>query len=964
MLKWLCLLVFGSAILSANGQNTIGLPLIKNYSKTDFKGGSQSWGIDQDESGRMYFANNEGLITYDGSYWRIYPLPNRTITRSVKVGTQGRIYVGGQGEAGYFSPDEKGGLQYHSILHLMPEANRDIADVWNIELVGEAVFFRTTDRILEFLNQTVQVFPAPQEWVYLEKLGNTLFAQDEMQGLFTWANETWKPVENGKLTAGDAIHGGIILSDDSLILVSYHNGNFLFTGNTLTHASQLTPSIFSEVVSVRPLNKNEYAMGTTGEGCIIFNKRGEMVQRITHTEGLQDNSILCLELDRDGNLWTGLNNGISLIAYNAAIKFIKPNRASELSGYSSRVFNKDLYVATNDGAYRVSLNKAPADLAFCKGEFRQIPGSNGLAYRLDEVNQQLMMAHNEGTFHIANGRAEKLSADASWLFVPVSQVVPSSRIMVGNYTGIKWLNYAAGRFTATANLGGLRESFRFLAIDNDFQIWASHPYRGIFQVQFDPDSLGYHTQLFTEKDGLPSALDNHVFRVKNKVVFATSSGIYEFNKTNSKFEPSAFLLPMFGKTPVRYLKEDNEGNLWFVSDKRLGYLDFHPKKKPGFTITYFPEITGQIFSGFENIYPFNRENVFVASEKGVILINLQKYLHVKEQKKVILSSVHAIGRLDSVIYKGFLPGDSATGGIEPLETRLPYTLNSLHFEYSAPAYGFQDNIEYSYLLEGYENEWSKWSTKPEKDYTNLPNGKYVFKVKAKSNLGVETGFATFVFTIAAPWYKSGIAMVFYLLLFGFGLFLLSHYHRKKLERQKRNFEEKQEQLRVLHQLEIEKNEMEIIRLQNEKLAGEVSYKNRELADTTMHLIERSDALQKVKESLQKLYKADAANFEIKRALHQLNEIERNNSDWDRFATSFDEINNDFLKKLKGRHPSLTNNDLKLCAYLQLNMSSKEISQLLNISIRGVEISRYRLRKKLGVPTEMNISVFLNTMVGQ
>ncbi len=962
MLKWLLLLVLAPSFGKVAAQNTIGLPLLKNYFKTDFKGGSQSWGIDQDEFGRMYFANNEGLIIYNGSYWSTYPLPNRTIARSVKTGSSGKIFVGGQGEAGFFTPDKKGGLHFNSIMQMVPKNSRDFADVWNIEILGDNVFFRTSDRILEFSNQTVQVFNAPNEWVYMQRQGNYLFAQDKVQGLFMWDNGTWKPVFNGNLSAGDPFHGCIALSDDSLILVSYHNGNYLFTNNTLQSFKQITPYISSEVVSVLPLNDKEFVMGTTGDGCLIFNLMGDLVQRITSTEGLQDNSILALQVDRDGNIWTALSRGISLIAYNSAIKFIKPSKLNELSGYSSRVYKNHLYVATNDGAYRISLENAPPDLAFCKGSFSQVPLSNGLAYRFDEINEQLLMAHNDGTFHIHNGKAEKLSVDASWVYLPISPVAPAQRILVGNYKGLKWLDFRASTFNATQNIRGLRESFRFLAMDNEQRIWASHPYRGIFQVQLSTDSLSYTTQLFTEKDGLPGTLDNHVFRIKNKLVFATPNGIYEFNNDKGLFEPSTFFLPIFGNMPVRYMKEDSIGNIWFVSGKILGYLAFKPEKKPGFAITYFPELTGQIFSGFENIYPYNQQNVFVASEKGIIMINLQKYLSQKEQKKVMFSSVHAIGKVDSIIHSGFVWSDSTNEDEKSTKISLPYNLNSLHFEYSTPAYGFQSNIEYSYILEGYEGEWSKWSSKPEKDYTNLPFGNYTFKVKAKSNLGIETEYAFFQFSIAPPWYKSGLAKFTYFLLFLLGVYLLNSYNRKKFERQKRTYEEKQEQLRVLHQLEIERNEKEIIRLQNEKLASEVLFKNRELADTTMHLVERSDAIQKVKESLQKLYKADSTNVELKKALHQLNEIEKNNEEWHRFAASFDEINNDFLTRLKQKFPNLTNNDLKLSAYLQLNMSSKEIAQLLNISTRGVEISRYRLRKKLDVPTEVNISDFLNGIV--
>jgi DNA-binding CsgD family transcriptional regulator len=91
----------------------------------------------------------------------------------------------------------------------------------------------------------------------------------------------------------------------------------------------------------------------------------------------------------------------------------------------------------------------------------------------------------------------------------------------------------------------------------------------------------------------------------------------------------------------------------------------------------------------------------------------------------------------------------------------------------------------------------------------------------------------------------------------------------------------------------------------------------------------------------------------------LNDIEKNDSNWEKFAVHFDEVNNNFLKNLKLRFPKLTNNDLKVCAYLQLNLASKEISQLMNIGVRGVEISRYRLRKKLGLSTEQSLIDFLN-----
>lgn len=190
---------------------------------------------------------------------------------------------------------------------------------------------------------------------------------------------------------------------------------------------------------------------------------------------------------------------------------------------------------------------------------------------------------------------------------------------------------------------------------------------------------------------------------------------------------------------------------------------------------------------------------------------------------------------------------------------------------------------------------------------------------------------------------------------------LYKWQEKKLQTQQHKFEEEQKKLKYIYQLELEKNEKEIIKLQNEKLVNEIIYKSKELVDANIHLVERGDALMKVKEELQKLYKKSGDNHDIKKTLHLLNDIEKNNDNWDQFATHFDEVNNDFLKKLKQKFPLLSKTDLKVSAYLQLNLSSKEIAQLLNISVRGVEISRYRLRKKLQLPTEQSLGDFFNSL---
>jgi DNA-binding CsgD family transcriptional regulator len=327
----------------------------------------------------------------------------------------------------------------------------------------------------------------------------------------------------------------------------------------------------------------------------------------------------------------------------------------------------------------------------------------------------------------------------------------------------------------------------------------------------------------------------------------------------------------------------------------------------------------------------------------------------------MLGNVRAIGKTDSTIFGGYFNDGSATETTNKIipSIGLVSNFNAFHFEYSSPSFGVQKNIEYSYRLDGYEKNWSNWSNKTEKEYTNLSAGSYVFHVKAHDNLGNESDEVKYYFSIQSPWYKSIWAYIFYLIIIALGIRKYGAWQKKKLLRQKSIYEKKQRQMSVEHQLEMEQNEKEIIRLKNEKLEAEIMLKTKELVDTSMQLVERSDALSKVKEELQKLYKNTNENHDIKKTIHLLNDIEKNSASWEKFAVHFDEINNNFLKNLKSHFPKLTNTDLKVCAYLQLNLASKEIAQLMNITVRGVEISRYRLRKKLGLTTDQSIAEFLD-----
>lgn len=944
------------------GQNTIGLPQIINYNSNDFHAGTQTWDIKQDNWGRMYFANNEGLITYDGSYWKLYPQPNKTILRSIAI-NRGRVYAGGQDEIGYYFPDANGRLKYNSLKSLIPKAQYKFTDIWEIEVYGESVFFRTWDKIFEYKDEAIQVYKAPTGWQFMKLVGNKLIAQDKERGLFQFINNNWQPLNSPNAAPRFEISGIIPLGKDSMLISSIQDGFYLFHNGRLIKKNSGAESRFikNHIYTFEPINNTEFVAGTTSAGCLVINAEGSVVQQISIPEGLQNNNVLSVFLDKDKNLWVGLNNGISFIAYNSAIKYIKPGKTNEVSGYSSRIFNNLLYIASSDGAYAAPLSGTNRDLSFTIADFTLIKNTSGQAWRLDEVNRQLLMGHHNGSFIIQNTTATRITSESgSWLFIPTSSVFPAKNILAGTYAGLSMLEFEGDRFTGSHEIKSMYESLRFLAIDNNNDIWASHPYRGVYKILLSPGNKSFTYELFTEKDGLPSTFRNNVFRIKNRVVFATEKGIYEYDASAKKFIPSPLLYPIFGNMTVQYLNEDAAGNIWFCSGKKIGVASFKGSKKDA-VLTYIPELTGKILSGFENVYPFNKENIFIASNNGVIHLNFEKYIAGHHKLNLLLTNARTFGKRDSVIFGGYFQNAGDTNYRQDKNSiqQFPISNNSFHFEFSSPVFGQQSNIEYSYQLEGFEDNWSSRTSRTEKDYTNLPNGSYTFKVKAYDNLGNESDISSFSFIVNPPWFKTYWAYFLYAILIIGAFFMLDRWQKRKLRKQQLKFDEEQKRLKYIHQLEVDKNEKEIIQLQNEKLANEIIFKNKELADASLHLAERSDALIKIKDELQLLYKKTGGNHDVKKTLQLVNDIEKNNANWEQFAKHFDEINNDFLKKIKVKYPGLTKTDLKVCAYLQLKLSSKEIAQLMNISVRGVEISRYRLRKKLQLPTEKTLNDFLN-----
>jgi ligand-binding sensor domain-containing protein/DNA-binding CsgD family transcriptional regulator len=953
-LMWACLLFLWQA---ASSQTYIGQRKTINYEKKQYNAGTQNWKIRQDAQGRMYFANNEGVLVFDGAYWQLYPLPNKTIVRSLEFGADKKLYVGGQDEIGYFAPANNGQLVFTSLKSCIPKADQKFSDIWDVVALGNDVFFRSQDKIFKYANNKITVYHS-FSWLFLGSSNNRLIAHDAQKGVLIYQNNNWQTlIRANQLPKGFYITSISKFDNNQSLLTTSKDGLLLLSGNAfkplpLTGFGIDTHQHFSGAVA---LKSGTYIISTYANGIYQIDKSGNVIENIGKKEGLQNISVHSIYTDADHNVWLGLDNGIDLIAYNNTVRHINPAIFKDGAGFSVALFKNSLYFALSNGTYRVPAD-ATEDLSYLKNTTSTV--AVGQTWRLGVVGNRLLAGKDDGIFQVEPDKFVPVFNNTGyWIFRPIAGKGGTPLVAAGNYYGVRLFEDAPAMLADKGNAAKFYESARFLEVDNENNIWVSHPYRGIYKIS-STDSLA---KTYAKAQGLPSALNNFVFKIKGQVVVATEKGIYEYDAASDRFRPSRQFKGVFGTRSIRYMQEDASGNIWFVQGKNLAVADYSGKP----TIINIPELNNLILSGFESVYPINASNIFVGSENGFYHINYARYKENIRPLKVYIHKIKVTSSGDSTLYGGYATSANKSGNSDALS--LQPAFNSLHFEYSSPVFEEQTNVEYSYLLEGFDKQWSDWSKKSEKDYTNLPPGNYIFKVRARNHHNNESAVASYAFRINPPWYQSVWAYLIYVGIFAGALYYFYLWQERRhlakqqqqLIIQQQKYAEEQRQIAYLHQLALERSEKELANLKNEKLQSEIEYQTSELASYGLNLVQKKEFLLQVKHELQRLQKQGdvVPSTEIKKILRLLTE-EKINEEWEQFSIHFDKMHAGFLTVVKERYPAVNQQELKLCAYLIMNLSSKEIAQLTAISVRGVEISRYRLRKKLQIPTEMNLFEFL------
>ena len=904
------------------------LPPVTRFEPATYAAGSQNWMIGQDEDHFVYVANSEGLLEYNGAQWHHYPSPNESVLRSVHA-TDGRIYTGSYMDFGYWERQADGRLAYQSLVEGVAHRLLPDEQFWNILPYGDAVVFQS-------LQQYFFYRPATGSIDVLRPGGGITKTFQLRSGLyFTGPDRGLYALEGGEirtLLAPGSVPAAVVHlweEEGRLLLQTDTAGTYVLTSDGHAEATADLPFLAGKrIYSAIALQRGGHAFGTISSGIYLTDAEGRLQYHIDQVNGLTNNTVLAIFQDAQSNVWAGSDNGLNCINLPSPIRKFTDYSGRVGTVYAGVRYGGRLYIGSNQGLF----------VRDAGGEFRLIAGTRGQVWALYEHAGQLFAGHDSGTFIVTGQTARLVSGlPGTWTFQPIPD--HPDWLLQGNYRGLSVLQRGPTGWRLRNTIEGFDLSARYLVLRPGGRAYVSHEYRGVYGLQLDADYRHVEEEiLYPEpKKGKNAGLS--AFR--DRVYYYSREGVYVLSDFRAGFRRSDSLsaaVPTEDYVSGRLNAVDDR--LWFVHANGLGYLQQGALRESlGRTDVALAAELIDAPLGYENISPIGRDTLLIGTADGYL--TLARAAVPLQRHELFLTGLSRISEQGEPEPVTLTPG-----------TTLPSSSRNLTFSFAVPDYSKYFQPVYQYRLRGLDDDWSDWTDATTLTFPALGYGHYVLEARSLLGRRGSENTVVFPFNIARPWYATYPAFGLYLLVAAGLVFLLHRSYTGYYRRKQRLWQVEKERAMAARQRQ---TELEVTRLNNERLREDIEAKNREAAMSTMNLVRKNELLQQIKDELL------AARDPDKNIRAVVKTIDRNIDEaetWELFRDAFENADRDFFKKIKQRHPDLTPNDLKLCAYLRLNLSSKEIAPMLNISPRSVEVKRYRLRKKMGLERETGLTEYI------
>ncbi len=839
ILSCMLFLVLTSVFVSAQNGDEQGLPFIQNYYPKTYGAETQNWAIDQDAQGVFYFGNNGGVLEYDGTSWRLTPSSNKSTIQSMKIDKDGTIYIGASNEFGYLKINNIGKFEYCSLSNQLHNIKFDVT--WKICInQGGVYFFAGRKNIIRYHNSKLTKVNLPSDTMTMRGLqvNETIYVADVKLGLGFIDGDRVKLLNIGMEEAKSGIYSMLPITTDSIIVGTADNGLFLFVNGKTKSIAKINCDVNKYLIKNKlyagvKLNDSTFVYSTIQGGIVFTDKKGKILQIINKTKGLSANGVYCLFIDKQKNLWAGLEKGVAQIWLNSPIgKFNEVNglesTLAKISAYDGHV-----YVGTNNGLFYLPKKKdtKPEEVFGLKAVTRDF------IYILDmctisnkeNTRKAMVVSSLRAVIQLVDStKVNEIDKIYGGQTLCVSSKY-SDRFFLGHKNGIRCYraNFQPNGSIKYVNEGataGIDDDIAKIITDKNGDYWVGTAHQGLILMKPDQDEnlKNFSTFKYDTLSGLPSINNNKPFLVNNKLFIATNNGMYSLTNASLQtqdpskyqFRPDSSLGTNFRKdsTIVYYLVADKQNNVWMTTSK--GFLKYDLTTRKSITIP------------FKSIMDIDKENTIFIEDDGTAWLGSPDaiYRYKQTNNKNYLSNFNVLIRKVStsdskVIYWGNGQYSDKTKELSTTFIEYPdkikFDNNTITIEYSATSYENETNNRYKFFLEGYDEKWSEWTSNHEKTYTNLHDGTYKFKVVAKNIYETESSEAIFEFTVAPPFYRTVWAYVLYLI----GAIVLYYLSAKINSRRLKKTNEKLEETVRMRTTEIEQQKEEI-EAQSEQLMSQ------------------------------------------------------------------------------------------------------------------------------------------------
>ncbi|MDR7370541.1 LuxR C-terminal-related transcriptional regulator [Flavobacterium aquidurense] len=888
------------------------LPFVENYNKSNYQGDNQIWNVAQGKDNAMYFANNHYLLRYDGVKWEKYTLPNKTIIRSILIEGD-RIYSGSYKEFGYWYRKE-GKMHYVSItkkLRLFDE--KDNEEIWKIFRYNGSLYFQSFNDVFIYNGKHIQKIKFPFLISYCFVVGQNLYVASVEKGIFKMngshiANpKGWNVLKNCVVHAIEKYKG-------KTYIFTHKNGVFIVESNGLrAWDSPLNETLKAGTINVARFTKNnKLIVGSGNRGVFVYDLTTNIYKNIDRKNVLMNNSILSIGFDKENDLWLGLDNGIAHVEINSPISIFYDNSGILGSVYSVATINNGYLIATNHGVFE-----------FDSGKFNMMPNTQGQAWNITEINNKYVIGHNDGTFSYENGSLAKINnINGGW---NLSKSAINNTYFQSTYSGILVYDNPSD-LSQKKVIKDLSKPIKYVAQNKKNEIWAADNYRGLYRVIFDDNYKTKKVENITQQSKIKNDFGVKIFEFRNEILFLINNTWYTYNSIVNKLEENELFNENFKNvTDIVGIDE----NHFMVLQSGILYHIYAHGNKFLWNIIQEKYYKGKLIN--DNLRIFKAENNYLLNlDDGFISLKLK---YVNKQNSDV--------KIEAFNDENIVPNDSKI----KYNTELKVNVISGIYGASKPNlfYKLTHNKDYIPISDGLIV------------LNNLSSGYHTITVYKHDGATYEK-VTDFDFKVARPWYLSIWMILLYLLIIGAVLFFYYKWNKLRyMQKLKLQAEELKHQREILEMELKAENELNIQEYEKHILELELQTKSSEVAGKSLSIAKQSEMIENIQTILDSESDFNKLKSEIKKAI-KINEV--NKHEWEIFETNLNQIHNEFIINLSKKFPNLTPKDIKLCVYLKMNLSSKEIAPMMNISFRGVELHRYRLRKKLNLTQDENLSKFL------